>query len=151
MRPMRTLPLATARKCMRSLYRRDRLFGVAADGTTDDAARFAVMATKIPDGKTLRLAGGGDRIIGTGVIFAQDNLTIVADAGARLVQKSATLGLDFLLKCTGDGGMTRGLSADGNLAGNTGTYTGRGELIIIEGDRWRAADTVIGGLGWPQA
>lgn len=112
----------------------DRQFHPAADGTTDDTAVYQRIAAKVPTGKTIKIVGSGSRIISDTVDFDQNNLTIEFDSGAEFKQKAGTLTLDTMLNFTGDNLRVIGGKVNGNLVGNNGTYTGRGQLLVASGD-----------------
>ena len=124
----------------------DRHFGAVADGVVNDAAAYATMAANIPAGKTLRIAGGGVRNIGSPITFAQAGLKIVADVGVKILQRSGTGTIDTLVTVSGAGAEVHGLHLDANNSGNpTATYTGRGELLKMSGLRQVVRDVVFTG------
>ncbi|MFD1809270.1 hypothetical protein ACFSHQ_17945 [Gemmobacter lanyuensis] len=125
----------------------DRQFFVAADGIADDTAAYQRIASKLPPGKTLRIAGGGTRIIGAQIAFAQPGIKIVADVGSKIMQRSGTGSIDTLVTLSGLGAEVHGLQIDANNAGNpTAGYTGRGELLKMSGDRQVVRNvSIVGG------
>lgn len=124
----------------------DRQFGVVADGVTDDEPAYALAASTIPNGSTLVVSGSGVRVIGNGVTFPQDDLTVACDEGAVFKQKSATPTIDTLIHFSGDNLNCSNISLDANLSGNpTATYTGRGELLKASGYRPRITNVFVNG------
>lgn len=113
----------------------DTMFGVVMDGITDCAPAYARIAANLPAGKTLRLAGAGVRILGSPITFEQEGIKVVADSGAEIKQADSTLTMDTMLTFSGDRVNLIDVSLNGNLAGNAGSYTGRGELLRVTGDR----------------
>lgn len=123
----------------------DRQFLPAADGSSDDTAVYQKIAALLPSGKALRIAGAGTRILSDRVLFDQDDITLRFDPGAEFKQADNTEDLDQMLMFTGHRGTLLGGRLNGNLAGNTAPYTGRGELLQLTGDHWRVDGLTIDG------
>jgi hypothetical protein len=119
-------------------------FGAKGDGTTDDSSAFSAVATAASDGDMI-IIPAGTYIIGSKVTFSNDKLNVSLSDGAVIKQKSSTLTLDTIIEFSGDYVSITGGKFDGNLAGNSGTYTGRGELLKVSGDYARIRDVVFDG------
>ncbi|MEX0284594.1 MAG: hypothetical protein AB3N23_08275 [Paracoccaceae bacterium] len=123
----------------------DRAFGVVADGVTDDAPTYQVIAKTLPVGATLRMTGAGERIIGSTVTFAQDDLSVTCDHGVVFKQAPNTVSMDTMIELSGNDVTWRGGEVNGNLSGNSGTYTGRGELLKLSGDHATCTGLTVDG------
>lgn len=124
----------------------DRQFAPAADGTLDDTAIYQRIAGVLAAGQTLRIAGAGVRVLSDEVVFPQDTLTLIVEPGAVFRQAAGTPGLDRMMTFAGEGVTIRGGEWNGNLAGNGGAYTGRGELLGLLGDHALIEGATIRGV-----
>lgn len=111
-----------------------RQFGAKGDGATDDAQAFLNMAATVPAGGVIS-PSPGTYIIGSSVTFPQASLQFACEPGVKIKQKSGTLTINSLLVFSGDFLNISGWpDFDGNVAGQVGVYTGRGELVRVTGN-----------------
>jgi len=113
-------------------------FGADPTGLTDSVSSFNTMIAALSNGGTVHITSG-TYLLGSGIEFTQDDLTIIMDQGAVLYQADGTQTIDSLITISGDRVKWVGGTISANSAGNA-TYAGRGESLRWSGDYGKASD-----------
>ncbi len=110
-------------------------FGADPTGLTDSASSFNAMIAALSNGDTVHITSG-TYLLGSGIDFTQDDLTIYCDQGTEFYQADSTQNIDSLITVSGDRVTWVGGKISANITGNPDidTSTGRGESMRWSGN-----------------